>query len=146
MPFSEIFFHSAVGLWNNLWLILLPLSFVLAWQDFQKLMVNRNLAYLTGAVFSLGFAHANNISITICLITFAVLMIYQKFRPLSIQKVDIEFFALSILWLNPNIIPIYSFLVALFLVLFKVLLKQAKLPFLTAWFIGFWVIFIFEKI
>lgn len=142
MSFSEVVFHGAVFLWNNLHFILLPLSAVLAWQDFKKLTVNSSLVYLTRTIFCLGFAHANTISITFCIITLAILMLYKKFRPISIQTIDIEFFSLGVLWLDSNVISTYSFLVAFFLVLFRALLKQRRLPFLTAWFIGFWAVFL----
>jgi hypothetical protein len=141
MPLSETIFHKSIFLWNNLWLILLPLSAVMAWQDLKLLRVNRNLAYLTCAVFTLGFAEASNESIIVCLVSLITLLIYKKFRPTSIQRIDIEFFSLGILWVNQEMISYYCFAIALALLLFKLILKQRKLPFLTAWFIGVWIAF-----
>lgn len=142
MPLSEIVVNNGIFLWHNLWLVLLMLSVALAWQDFQYLKVNRILAYLTCAIFALGFATASCESIAMCLLVLIVLLVYKKFRPLSVQKIDIAFTSLGILWTDFAMLTYYFFIIALFLWLLKVVLKQTKLPFLTAWFFGFLVIFI----
>lgn len=141
MPLSEIIFHKVMFLWQNFWLILLPFSFALAWQDFKCLKVNRNLAYFTCAIFCLGFATAPYESMAMCLLVFITLLIYKKFRPLSIQKIDIEFTSLGILWIDLKMLTYYFFAIALVLWLLQLVFKQTKLPFLTAWFTGFWIVF-----
>lgn len=164
MPFSEILFHKAVFLlqtlasvvlWINWWLLMLPFSACLAWQDFKYLRVNQKLAsvciaifvygFAGAATFYLGFFAADNYSVLIALFIYIVLSVYRKFRPLSIQKIDINFFSLGILWLGSKTLPFYCLFVALALLLLKIILKQDKLPFLTAWFIGFWISFLIQN-
>lgn len=144
MPLSEINFYDDMFLWQSFWLILLPFSCALACQDFKILKINRNLAYFTCAIFALGFATASCESIVMCLLVFIILLVYKKIRPLSIQNIDIVLTSLGILWIDIAILTYYFFAIALVLWFLKVVLKQTKLPFLTAWFVGFWIAIVLE--
>lgn len=144
MQLSEIIFNQVIFLGQNFWLILLLFSAVLAWQDFKYLCVNRKLAYFTCVIFALGVVKAPYESMAMCSLVLIALLVYKKFRPLSIQKIDIAFISLGILWTDFAMLTYYFFIIALFLWFLKVVFKKNQLPFLTAWFFGFLVIFIMQ--
>jgi hypothetical protein len=124
MPLSEIIFNQVIFLGQNFWLILLPFSAVLAWQDFKYLCVNSKLAYFTCVIFALGVVKTPSESIAMCSLVLIALLVYKKFRPLSIQKIDIAFISLGILWTDFAMLTYYFFIIALFLWLLKIVFKK----------------------
>ena len=115
--------------------LLIPLTAVLAFQDWRWQRVNLWAALLTIGVLAIGVG-----DVYLPLAVFGILWMYQRVRPGSIQIVDIVIFSLGAGYFTLPIFSVYCLVTAAVLfVLSKI--KEGQLPFLVAWSIGFWAAF-----
>ena len=113
--------------------LLVPVTFILAVQDWRSQKVNLLLAILSLGLLTL---EIENLGLTF--VVLSVLLIYQYCRPDCIQLIDIIIFSFAAGCFALQFFSIYCLVVAEILwVLSKV--KEPHLPFLVAWAIGFWL-------
>ena len=112
---------------------LVPLTFVLAWQDWKSRQVNLVAAFVTVLVLVLYISYFYQ-----AVFVFSMLWMYRYFRKYSIQLIDIALFSLGAGCIPTPSLPIYCLLTATALVALFKLSQQQKLPFVVAWVIGFW--------
>ena len=112
---------------------LVPLTFVLAWQDWKSRQVNLVMALVTALVFAIYTRYFYQ-----AVFVFSLLWMYRCFRKNSIQLIDIALFSLGAGCISTALLPIYCLLTAIALVALFKLSEQQKLPFVVAWAIGFW--------
>ncbi len=119
--------------------LLVPLTLVLAFQDWRSNSVNLWVALLGLIVLALGIKNLN-----LSIVVFSILLAYRHLRPGRIQFVDIATFSLGAGYFNLQFFLVYCLVTAAFLLgLSK--LKKVQLPFLVAWMAGFWITFILTK-
>lgn len=114
-------------------LLLLPLTTLLAWQDWKSRQVNVGtvIATLIALVFNTYYSfHIVGV--------FSILWAYRCFRKNSIQWVDIFLFSFGAGCFEIIFLPIYCVSTALALVAVQKITQTQKLPFVTAWAISFW--------
>ncbi len=112
---------------------LVPLTFVLAWQDWKSRQVNLVAAFVTVLVLVLYISYFYQ-----AVFVFSMLWMYRYFRKYSIQLIDIALFSLGAGCTSTPLLPIYCLLTAFALVVLFKLSQQQKLAFVVAWAIGFW--------
>ena len=112
---------------------LVPLTFVLAWQDWKSRQVNLVMAVVTALVFAIYTRYFYQ-----AVFVFSLLWMYRCFRKNSIQLIDIALFSLGAGCISTALLPIYCLLTAIALVALFKLSEQQKLPFVVVWAIGFW--------
>ena len=112
---------------------LVPLTFVLALQDWKSRQVNLVVAIVTCIVLAIYTRYFHHV-----FFVFSLLWLYSHFRKNSIQIIDIALFSLGAGCISTALLPIYCLLTAISLVALFKLSQQQKLPFVVAWSIGFW--------
>jgi hypothetical protein len=112
---------------------LVPLTFVLAWQDWKSRQVNLVMALVTALVFVIYTRYFYQ-----AVFVFSLVWMYRYFRKNSIQLIDITLFSLGAGCIATTLLPIYCLLTAIALVVLFKLSQQQKLPFVVAWALGFW--------
>ena len=115
------------------WLLFVPLSFVLAWQDWKSRHVNVVLALITLIILALSAHHFYQ-----SLWIFSLLWLHQYFRKNSIQLIDIALFSLGAGYFSIVYLPAYCLITAITLVALFKLTQKDELPFVAAWVTGFW--------
>lgn len=118
---------------HYIWIALLPLSVILAWQDWKSRHVNLIIAVVTLIILALGICHLDQ-----CLWIFCILWLYRYFRKNSIHFIDIALFSLGAGYFSNFLLPAYCLLTALALILIAKVIDKQKLPFIVAWIGGFW--------
>ena len=119
--------------------LLVPVTFVLAVQDWRSQKVNLWLAILCLGLLTLKI---ENLSLTF--IVLSLLMIYRYCRSDRIQLIDVAIFSFGAGYFSVQFFSIYCLVVAGILwILSKV--KENQLPFLVAWAIGFWLTLVGQK-
>lgn len=113
--------------------LLMPLTLMLAFQDWRSNSVNLWLALLSLVLLAFGIKNLN-----LSIVVFSVLLAYGYLRPGRIQFVDIAIFSIGAGYFNLQFFSVYCLVTAsALLILSKI--KEPQLPFLVAWAIGFWV-------
>ncbi len=112
--------------------LLIPITVVLAFQDWRWRRVNLWLSLLNLAVLAVG---VKNIYLAIAM--FTLLYGYLLFRPGRIQIIDIATFSLGAGYFTLPIFSFYCLITSIALLVISIL-KKEQLPFLVAWAIGFW--------
>ncbi len=115
------------------WLPLIPLSLILAWQDWKSRQVNVVLALVTLMILALGIHHVYQ-----SLWVFGVLWLYRYFRKNSIHFIDVALFSLGAGYFSIIYFSAYCLLTSITLVVLFKITHEQKLPFILAWAIGFW--------
>lgn len=113
--------------------LLLPLTVLLAWQDWKERLLNVGTILATLIALTLNIHYPFHV-----LGIFCFLWGYRYFRKNSIQLVDIVLFSFGAGCFAINFLPVYCMITAgVLVVIFKTTQTQ-KLPFVVAWAIGFW--------
>lgn len=121
------------------WLLLLPLTILLAWQDWKARQVNAGVVLATLLSLILNIQYFSHV-----LGVFCILWIYKYFRKNSIQIVDIALFSAGAGCFSLTFLSAYCIITAFILaIIFRAILIK-KLPFLTAWVMGFWVTYFMQ--
>ncbi len=119
--------------------LLVPLTLVLAFQDWRSNTVNLWLALLSLVVLAFGIENLN-----LSIIVLGVLLAYRHLRPGCVQFIDIAIFSIGAGYFNLQFFAVYCFITAIALLALSKI-KEPHLPFLVAWMVGFWITFIFMK-
>ena len=125
--------------WNSynftlpFWAYLLPLTALLAWQDFKERQVNAGTAIATLIALALGAYYFSHIAGMLC-----ILGAYRCFRKNSIQPIDIAVFSFGAGYFSLEFLSVYCLITALVLAFMFKVTKEPKLPFVFAWALAFW--------
>lgn len=118
---------------HYIWIIQLPLSIALGWQDWKSRHVNLIFAIITTFTLILDIHYFYQ-----TLWVLSILLFYQYIRKGSIQPIDIVLFSLGAGYFSNVLLPAYCLLTALALVIVAKAIRKQKLPFIVAWIVGFW--------
>ncbi len=112
--------------------LLIPLTIGLVIQDWRWQRVDLSVAMLAIGVLAIGVSNGY-----LALAVFSILWLYQRFRPGSVQMIDIAIFGLGAGYFAIPIFSVYCLVTAIVLLALNKL-KAGRLPFLVAWAVGFW--------
>jgi len=118
---------------------LVPLTFVLAWQDWKSKQVNLVLAITTVIILALHTHYPHH-----SFFMFGILWIYQRVRKNSIQLIDIALFSLGAGYFSILFLPAYCLITAISLIMVFKIKQELNLPFIASWIIGFWGTYILK--
>lgn len=105
----------------------------IAWQDWKDRHVSISIVFII--LVSLTLKQSDPFH---SLAMFLLLGAYRYFRKNSIQGIDIILFSLGAGCFPFFLLPVYCIITAVCIVLLYKALKTQQLPFVTAWFAGFW--------
>lgn len=119
---------------------LIFMTSLLMWQDWKERQVNIYIVLIAIVALSFKLSHPLH-----SLGGFCLLELYRFFRKGSIQPIDNILFSVGAGCFSLSLLPFYYILTAVALVGISKVTSEQKLPFLTAWAVGFWGTFFVEN-
>lgn len=117
-----------------IWPPLILACSALAWQDWKTRQVNVVLSLITAGLLIAGMSHFLQAGLI-----FFTLVIYKYIRKNTIQPIDIILFSLGAGHFPQVFLTLYTLSTAALLLIFFKITKDEKIPFITAWAMGFFV-------